>query len=452
VSVLLGPEVETQPLPQVWRPHNGQQIRFLSSPADEALFGGAAGPGKTECLLMESLRQIANPRYRAILFRRTFSMLEAADGLIDRSQRWFPAYGGVYNASTHKWVFPSGARIFFGHMQHADDRFNYQGAQFTFIGFDELTEFEERQYLYLFSRNRAPREAGLRVYMRSATNPGNLGHEWVKARFVTRDIVNRIRYFAMLEDRDTEVEPGHPLARSRTYIPAKMQDNPSLAEDYIKSLEAMQDPVEKARLILGDWDAESLAGRIFDNWSSEENVSADAVYRDDRPLYWAVDDGYARGKGPGYADYHPRVIIFAQDNDIGGVDVIDEDVATEETYETTLDRVLNYEFYPYKRPSAVWMPGEAATFRAYISGKGISSVNGTHRVVEGIKAVRQLVQGGDGARRLRVNPRCTGLIFEMARYRMDPKSRSDVGEFVPLKMNDHSIDALRYLVYAKRGR
>src|SRR5690242_7517444 len=101
---------------KVWRPHAGQQLKFLSSPADEVFFGGAAGPGKTDCLLMESLRQVHNPLYRAILFRRTFTNLEAANGMIDRSQRWFPSLGGKYNYQKHIWVFPSGARIYFGHM------------------------------------------------------------------------------------------------------------------------------------------------------------------------------------------------------------------------------------------------------------------------------------------------------------------------------------------------
>lgn len=441
----------TEGQPLFWQAHLGQQVKFLSSPADEALFGGAAGPGKTECLLMESLRQIANPRYRGILFRRTFPSLETADGLIDRSHRWFPAYGGKWNGSKHLWKFPSGARILFGHMQHREDRLQYQGSQFAFVGFDELTEFEEIQYLYMFSRNRAPKESGLRVYMRSATNPGNIGHEWVKHRFVTRDIINKLRHFATIDEEDQEVSADHEFAKSRAYYPATLEDNPSLDAEYTKNIEAMGDPVEKARLRYGDWDIESLAGRIFENWDAE-NIQSAADYNPELPLDWAVDDGYALGKGRGYADYHPRVILFIQENALGGLDVIDELVVTLETYEDTIDRALNSELFPYKRPSVVWMPGEAATFRAHMTARGLSSVNGTHRVVEGIKTIRELILSGDGTRRLRVNPRCANLIYEMGKYRKDPKSRSEVGEFVPLKMNDHCIDALRYRAYSKKGQ
>src|ERR1043165_690449 len=135
-----------------WKPHPGQQTNYLSSSAFEALFGGAAGPGKTDCLVMEALRQVDNPRYNGILFRRTFPRLETADGMIARSERWYTAYGGRFNASKFFWRFPSGARIYFGHMQREADKLDYQGSQFAFIGFDELTEFEESQYMYLFTR------------------------------------------------------------------------------------------------------------------------------------------------------------------------------------------------------------------------------------------------------------------------------------------------------------
>src|SRR5690349_6763753 len=105
--------IATTPNLDEWRPHAGQQIKFLSSSAFEALFGGSAGPGKSDCLVMEASRQIDNPRYNGILFRRTFTRLEGADGLIARSERWYPGYGGRYNAQKHFWKFPSGARIYF---------------------------------------------------------------------------------------------------------------------------------------------------------------------------------------------------------------------------------------------------------------------------------------------------------------------------------------------------
>lgn len=399
---------------------------------------------------MEATRQVANPLYRGILFRRTFTMLEAADGLIDRSERWFPALKGRYNHQKHVWVFPSGARLYFGHMQHEDDRLDYQGAQFAYIGFDELTEFTESQYTYLFSRNRAPVSSGLRCYMRSASNPGNIGHQWVKDRFITRDIVNRMRYFAIIDKKDVEVGADHPSARSRAFYPGLLSDNPAIGDEYVRSIDAMTDEVAKARLKHGDWDIEYTEGRIYDTWSLG-NISADADYNPDLPVYWGVDDGYAHGRGPGYPDYHPRVILWMQTNALGGFTVFDELCETLQTYGETFDQALNAELHPYRRPSMTWIDGSAATFRGEFDRRGLSTVNGTHKVVEGIKAVRQLILGADGVRRLLVNPRCTNLIYEMGRYRSDPKARSEAGEPVPMKVNDHSEDSLRYVVFNKRG-
>lgn len=453
---------------EVIRPHPGQQTRFLSSPAFEALFGGAAGPGKTFSLVIEALRQIEHPLYTGILFRRTFPMLEQADGIIQRSLRLYPTYGGTYNASKHYWTFPSGARVYFGHIQRLADVYQYQGAQFCFIGFDELSEFEKEMYLYLFTRCRPPAR-DLRAYIRAATNPGNIGHRWVKDRFVTKDITNRIRYFAPIPDGDgkmvdTEVARDYPGALSRAFYPAKMSDNPSGDPDYAQRIIATGDPLVIAQLVEGDWDAESVRGLIFDNFSSKPwpdgNVTADAEYRPDLPLYYACDDGYVYGEGPGYTSYHPRAVLLVQDNELGGLDVVDEYVACEETHGATLtnirgnpdgsptERQMKWHIYP--KPSAAYVPSEAALFKGELHRWGITTINSTHRVSEGIKAVRQLIEGGDGVRRLRINPRCQHTLYEFGVYRSDPNGRADTGEVVPIKMDDHAMDALRYLVFKRR--
>lgn len=437
----------------VWKPHPGQQTAFLSSPADEALFGGAAGPGKTDCLLMEAVRQVTNPAYRAILFRRNFPRLEAADGLIDRSRRWYPGLGGDYNGGKHVWTFPSGARIYFGHMQREINKYDYQGAQFSFIGFDELTEFEESQYMYLFSRNRAAVGTGLRVYIRAATNPGNIGHSWVKERFITKDIVNHMRWFAQVDEIDTEVSRDHPMARSRAFYPALLHDNPSISEDYIRALNAMADPVEKARLLVGDWDIMHTDGVIYSTFSSTENVTTDAEYNPDLPVYWGADDGYVLGGGRGHANYHPRVILFMQDNAIGGLNVFDEYYACEETHEDTLHNILDstqYHYHQYRRPEWGYVDGSAAMFRGEIHKRGLQTINGTHKVTEGIKATRALIMTGDGIRRLLVHPRCINFIYEMGVYRSDPKGRAIEGEIVPIKIDDHGPDAVRYVIFKRR--
>ena len=166
----------------VWAPQPRQEI-MMSRPEFEALYGGAAGGGKSDYLVAEALRQVQIPQYRAIIFRKTYPELE---DIISRSHE---LYGSAfprakYNESKHAWRFPSGAMIYFGQMQHTKDKLKYQGRHFDFVGFDELTHFAEEEYMYLFSRVRSS-APGLRTYIRSTANPGGPGHPWVKARFVS---------------------------------------------------------------------------------------------------------------------------------------------------------------------------------------------------------------------------------------------------------------------------
>ena len=258
---------------QSWWPNPGPQTRFLQSAAQEVLYGGAAGGGKSDGLLVEGLRQIANKDYRAILFRRTFPELEQAKGLIDRSKELYrgPQSLGRYGEQRHRWTFPSGSLVDFGHMGRDDDRFKYQGAALAYIAFDELTHFTERQYLYLFSRNRAAAGTGLRCYVRNGTNPGGPGHEWVKRRWAAwldkkhpnPAKAGELRWYARVNEVDTEVGPDHPDAKSRTFIPAFVRDNPYLAStDYERNLKLLP-LVERLRLLEGDWDIMAAAGNVF---------------------------------------------------------------------------------------------------------------------------------------------------------------------------------------------
>ena len=166
----------------IWRPQP-RQAEFMRRLEDEALYGGAAGGGKSDCALAEALRQVHIPHYRGLILRKTYPQLSE---LIDRS---FAIYTAAYptaqfNDSKHFWRFPSGAKIYFGSLAHTDDRYNYQGKRYDFIDFDELTQFTYDEYSYLFSRNR-PSGEGTRCYMRAQANPGGIGHGWVKERFVT---------------------------------------------------------------------------------------------------------------------------------------------------------------------------------------------------------------------------------------------------------------------------
>jgi predicted phage terminase large subunit-like protein len=210
---------------------------FLMLQHREALFGGAAGGGKSQALLMAALQYVDVPGYSALLFRRTYADLTLPGALLDRARDWLGPTDAVWNDREKTWRFPSGATLTFGYLDTENDRLRYQGAEAQFVGFDELTQFGERDYRYLFSRLRRLQGSPVPIRMRAASNPGGPGHEWVKARFV---------------DSDNE----------RPFVPARLSDNPSLdTAEYEDSL-AELDPITRRQLLEGDWTARA-GGSLF---------------------------------------------------------------------------------------------------------------------------------------------------------------------------------------------
>jgi len=224
-----------------WIPHKPtvKQAEFLALTCREALYGGAAGGGKSDALLMAALQFVDIPNYSAILFRRTFNDLALPGALMDRSMEWLGPTKAHWDGIKHIWTFPSGATLTFGNLEHEQDKFRYQSAEFQYIGFDELTQFLESQYRYLFSRLRRLTGTFVPLRMRSASNPGNVGHDWVKRRFL---------------------EEGE--SKGRVFIPAKLQDNPHLDQaKYVESLREL-DPITRKQYLNGDWTARH-GGSIF---------------------------------------------------------------------------------------------------------------------------------------------------------------------------------------------
>lgn len=229
----------------LWRPHTGPQSRFLASNAYEALYGGAAGGGKSDALLFGGLRQIAHPSYKALILRRTFPELRE---LMDRSLAFFSSIGGVWNEQGKRWTFPSGATYEFGYCETYPDVFRYQGQQYTYIAFDELGQVaEERIWTYLMSRNRAA-APNLVKQMRASANPGGPGHQWIKRRFISQCDAKGGLTSVMLDD-DTQV--------TRAFFQALLKDNPTLLEHdpaYGARLRLLPD-LEYKWLAEGDWNA-----------------------------------------------------------------------------------------------------------------------------------------------------------------------------------------------------
>lgn len=207
-----------------------KQQSFLLAPEQEVLFGGAAGPGKSFALLLAALQFVDVPGYSALLLRRTFTDLALPGALIPMSHEMLGGKGASWNGTDHRWTFPSGATLSFGYLDTDAAKYRYQSSAFSFVGYDELSQFTEQQYTYLFSRLRRLETSPVPLRMRAASNPGGQGHQWVKERFL-----------------------GPPV-QGRLFIPARLDDNPYLdRERYVASL-ANLDPVTRARLLAGDWD------------------------------------------------------------------------------------------------------------------------------------------------------------------------------------------------------
>ena len=262
------------------RPQPGPQERFLASPADIAILGGAAGGGKTFGLMLEPLRHAANAGFGAVIFRRTTKQIRQEGGLWDESQALYRPFGALAREQMLDWRFPSGARVTFAGMEHEQDRFAWDGAQIPLIGFDQLEHFSYRQFFYMLSRNRSA--CGVRPYIRATCNPdpdsflADFIGWWLdrNREYPDPDKAGRLRWFLRAGDELIWGESAEALRTrhggraeplSVTFIPATLADNPVLmAKDpgYLAKLRALP-RVERERLERGNWKIRPAAGLYF---------------------------------------------------------------------------------------------------------------------------------------------------------------------------------------------
>lgn len=256
------PSSEHSATPIAWTPLPGPQTMALESDADELYYGGGAGGGKSDLLLGYGLARSRS----GIVFRRQFKQLEGPEGLIERSKK---IVGQSEHFNNSRMIWRLGPRMLeFGAVDHEDDKDKYQGRAHDFKGFDELPQFSEAQYLYLtaWARTTTP---GQRVRIIAAGNPPQDAQgEWVIQRWApwlddqhpNPAAPGELRYFARIDGKDTEVEgpsafehKGETIApTSRTFIPARVTDNPHLlATDYVKRLQQMPEPL-RSQLLYGD--------------------------------------------------------------------------------------------------------------------------------------------------------------------------------------------------------
>lgn len=238
-----------------------KQLAFLLLNCEEAFYGGAAGGGKSAALLAAALQYVTTPGYAAIIFRKTYADLVLPGALMFVAQEWLGETDAKWCDQTKTWTFPSGATLSFGYLDNANDHFRYQSSEFQFVGFDELTQFRDYQYKYVgFSRKRRKAGVNIPLRVRSASNPGGAGHEWVKQRFITEGI-----------------------AKGRVFIPANLDDNPYIdREAYIRSLGEL-DLTTRLQLLRGDWTARASGTKFRREWFEIVDVSPGVAKR---ARYW----------------------------------------------------------------------------------------------------------------------------------------------------------------------
>ena len=282
------------------RPQPGPQELFLASPADIVIYGGAAGGGKSFGLLMEPLRHITTvPGFGGVIFRRTSPQIRNEGGLWDTSEKLYPLAGGRARESVLEWEFqvegnPYGNSIKFAHMQYEHNKYDFDGAQIPFVGFDELIHFTESQFWYMLTRNRSV--CGVKPYIRATTNPEpdswvmDLIGWWIDQDeespnygYAIPERSGVLRWFARVNEdihwADTQEELYEKLShypreavmpKSLTFIPAKLTDNQILMDQdpgYLANLMA-QPRVERMRLLGdgdrgGNWMVTGKAGDYF---------------------------------------------------------------------------------------------------------------------------------------------------------------------------------------------
>lgn len=295
---------------QIIQPQEGYQHQALSSAADIVIGGGAAGAGKTFCLLLDPLRYVNNPRFRTVIFRRTSPQITNAGGLWDESTQLYTLTGAKPNKTSLTWQFPKGAKLKFSHLEYEKNVFDWQGSQIDFIGFDELTHFSKFMFFYLLSRNRSV--SGVKPCIRATCNPdpdswvAELIDWWIGEdgfpiaersgvlRYFVKDgdsfiwgssvseVLVKAAYFIepLVEAAGGETRP-EDFVKSITFIGGSVYENKKLLEvnpAYLANL-AAQDDDTKNQLLAGNWKTKINPADIYNYDSFKDIFTNDYVGR-----------------------------------------------------------------------------------------------------------------------------------------------------------------------------
>lgn len=406
-----------------------KQKAFIDSKCDETLFGGAAGGGKSYGQLIDALLYaLKYPKSKQLILRRTFPELEKS--LIRTHLEFYPREVYTYNSANHLGKFKNGSIIDFSYCDTEKDIYKYQSAEYDVIRFDELTHFTEEMYIYLLSRirgaNNNPKMA------KSSTNPGGVGHTWVKARFIDIGEPNTV----------------HQLGtQTRIFIPSKVQDNTFLLSsdpDYINRLKNLSEKDQKA-LLYGDWDI--FDGQYFSEFKRDIHVIEPFEIPSHWKRYLAMDYGLdmlavlwiardTEGNSYCYKELHESNLIISE-----AAKRI-KDINNEEEYE--------YIYAPRDLWNRRQETGKSVADIFYENGliltkTSVDRVDGWLATKEWLKVIETRdIETGETikASKLKIFRNCINLIKNIPQAQIDEKNPSDVST-EPHEIT-HILDALRY--------
>ena len=412
----------------IFQPNDGPQTEFLAAPEKDVLYGGAAGGGKSYAMLVDPLRFCHRPAHRALILRRTMPELRE---LIDKSRELYPqAFPGAKFREVEKvWNFPSGAKIEFGFLERDADVYRYQGQSYSWIGFDEITHLPtEFGWNYLSSRLRTT-DSEIMPYLRCTANPGGVGAHWVKKRYVD------------------PFEPGEAFkgadGLTRKFIPARLDDNPYLAEDgrYEEMLKALPE-VQRRQLLEGNWDI--TEGAAFVEFDTEVHV----IPPFEIPIGWertkGIDYGYASESACVWAAVDPSdgtLIVYRElyKKNLTGVDLGEMITQMELLDPFSVAGVLD---------TAAWArtgtTGPTVGESLQQAGHKLRRAD-KNRIQGKIQIHEYLKLKQSGRPNIQIFNTCPNLIRELQSIPLDKINPEDVDTHAP----DHAYDALRYLIMSR---
>ncbi len=434
-----------------WTPHPGQQEFVLSvSGIYEMLYGGARGGGKTDAGIAWLCEPdyLVQKRFRGLVLRETQEDLR---DWIDRAERIFSLLGGKQKGKPAYFEFPTGAKIFTGHLKDEKSLRKYQGQEFQKILIEELTQIQkEESYIKLLACCRST-IAGLQAAIFCTTNPGGPGHIWVRNRWgIGRDAPN-------LAHRT-------PDGRLRMFVPARVEDNPTLMltdPGYVKMLETLPEPLRSAWR-LGKWDI--FEGQIFN--IGPQHICEEQPVPDEAPILMTFDWGFGAPFSIGWwwMDECGRLYRFAewygcQGREITkGLRLADDDIAAgiiEREKEMGIWEIRNRiirlggpdcfsKKADYK--SGGQLPSTADTF----AGKGIYLRQGDPSRVQKIRQFHSRLrtpkagEGGDGKPMVQIYPSCTRFLEIIPLLQVDDNNPEDVDQDGPDHLYDEACHAFMY--------